>query len=170
MTKKILCLVMAVLLLAGTTVSANCNKEDLPIGYYNIVYADRYLFFATDGGSSIDFLKLPRGTKVNLDEYIPTKEGYDFEGWYASPREKIERITEVTLDENTVVWAKWKLKDGVSEQMLEHGIVQREVVGNHVVLVTDKGETLITPVTEQWVQQNARLEALMKVHNEIFNK
>ena len=92
MTKKILCLVMAVLLLAGTTVSANCNKEDLPIGYYNIVYADRHLFFATDGGSSTDFLKLPRGTKVNLDEYIPTKEGYDFEGWYASPREKIERI------------------------------------------------------------------------------
>ena len=66
MTKKIVCLVMAVLMLAGTTVSANCNKEDLPIGYYNIVYADRYLFFATDGGSSIDFLKLPRGTKVNL--------------------------------------------------------------------------------------------------------
>ena len=170
MTKKILCLVMAVLLLAGTTVSANCNKEDLPIGYYNIVYADRYLFFATDGGSSFRPLKLTRGTKVNLDEYIPTKEGYDFEGWYASPREKIERITEVTLDENTVVWAKWELKDGVSEQMLEHGIVQREVVGNHVVLVTDKGETLITPVTEQWVQQNARLEALMKIHNEIFNK
>ena len=54
--------------------------------------------------------------------------------------------------------------------MLEHGIVQREVIGNRVVLVTDKGETLITPVTDLWVQRNARLEALMKLHNEIFNK
>ena len=170
MTKKILCLVMALLAVAGTTVSANCNKEDLPIGYYNIVYADRYLFFATDGGSSFRPLKLTRGTKVNLNEYIPTKAGYEFEGWYSSPRDKVERLTEVTLDENTAVWAKWKLIDGVSEMMLEEGIVQREVVGNHVVLVTDKGETLITPVTEQWVQQNARLEALMKTHNEIFNK
>ena len=170
MTKKIVCLVMAVMMLAGTTVFACNTAEELPIGYYNIVYADRYLFFATDGGSSIDFLKLPRGTKVNLNEYIPTKDGYDFEGWYASPREKIERLTEVTLDENTVVWAKWKLKDGVSEHMLENGIVQREVIGNHVVLVTDKGETLVTHVTDLWAQQNARLEALMKVHNEIFNK
>ena len=161
---------MALLAVVGTTVSANCNKEDLPIGYYNIVYADRYLFFATDGGSSFRPLKLTRGTKVNLNEYIPTKSGYEFEGWYSSPRDKVERLTEVTLDENTVVWAKWKLIDGVSEMMLEEGIVQREVVDNHVVLVTDKGETLITPVTEQWVQQNARLEALMKIHNEIFNK
>ena len=170
MTKRILCLVMALLTIAGTTVSASYNKDDLPIGYYNIVYADRYLFFATDGGSSFKPLKLTRGTKVNLNEYIPTKAGYEFEGWYSSPRYKVERLTEVTLDENTVVWAKWKLIDGVSEIMLEQGIVQREVVDNHVVLVTDKGETLITPVTEQWVQQNARLEALMKIHNEIFNK
>ena len=54
--------------------------------------------------------------------------------------------------------------------MLENGIVQREVIGNHVVLVTDKGETLVTHVTDLWAQQNARLEALMKVHNEIFKK
>lgn len=54
--------------------------------------------------------------------------------------------------------------------MLEHGIVQREVIGNHVVLVIDKGDPIITPVTDLWVQQNARLEALMKLHNEYFNK
>ena len=58
MTKKILCLVMAVMMLAGTTVFA-CETNDLPIGYYNIVYANRYLFFATDGGSSFKPLELP---------------------------------------------------------------------------------------------------------------
>ncbi len=85
MTKKILCLVMAVMMLAGTTVFACDTTEDLPIGYYNIVYANRYLFFATDGGSTFRPLELPRGTKVNLNDYIPAKEGYEFEGWYTTP-------------------------------------------------------------------------------------
>ena len=170
MKKKILCLVMAVLMIAGTTVFACDNTENLPIGYYNIVYANRYLFFATDGGSTFRPLELPRGTTVNLNEYIPTKEGYEFDGWYSSPREQVERLTEITLDENSVVWAKWKVKEGVSQQMLDNGIVAREVVGNYVVLVTGKGETLVTPVTKLWVQQNEKLEAMMKLYNQMFKK
>lgn len=170
MKKKILCLVMAVLMIAGTTVFACDNTENLPIGYYNIVYANRYLFFATDGGSTFRPLELPRGTTVNLNEYIPTKEGYEFDGWYSSPREQVERLTEITLDENSVVWAKWKVKEGVSQQMLDNGIVAREVVGNYVVLVTGKGETLLTPVTKLWVQQNEKLEAMMKLYNQMFKK
>ena len=170
MTKKILCLVMAVMMLAGTTVFACDTTEDLPIGYYNIVYANRYLFFATDGGSTFRPLELPRGTKVNLNDYIPTKEGYEFEGWYTTPREQVERLTEITLDENSVVWAKWKIKDGLSEQQIDSGIVAREVIGNHVVLLTVEDKTLIAPVTDLWVQQNARLEAMMKLYNQKFNK
>ena len=169
MTKKILCLVIAVMMLAGTTAFA-CETNDLPIGYYNIVYANRYLFFATDGGSSFRPLELPRGTKVNLNDYVPTKDGYEFDGWYSSPREQVERLTEITLDENSVVWAKWKIKDGLSQQQIDCGIVAREVIGNYVVIQTAKDETLIAPVTDLWVQQNARLEALMKLYNEKFNK
>ena len=81
MTKRFLCLVMAFMMLAGTTAFACDTTENLPIGYYNIVYANRYLFFATDGGSTFRPLELPRGTQVNLNDYIPTKEGYEFEGW-----------------------------------------------------------------------------------------
>ena len=169
MTKKILCLVMVVFSIFVTTVSANCNREELPIGYYNIVYANRYLFFATDGGSTFKPLKLPRGTKVNLNDYIPTKDGYEFEGWYASPREEVERLTEITLDENSVVWAKWKIKDRLSQKQIENGIVAREVIGNNVVLFTSKGETLITSVTDLWIERNKRLEQLMKIYNQKFN-
>ena len=79
-------------------------------------------------------------------------------------------MTEITLDENSVVWAKWKIKDGLSEQQIDSGIVAREVIGNHVVLLTANGETLIAPVTDLWVQQNARLEAMMKLYNQKFNK
>ena len=160
---------MAVMMLAGTTVFA-CETNDLPIGYYNIVYANRYLFFATDGGSSFKPLELPRGTKVNLNDYIPTKDGYEFDGWYTTPREQVERITEITLNNNAVVWAKWKLKDGLSQEQIDAGIVVREVIGNHVVLLIAKGETLIAPVTDLWVQQNERLEYFMKLYNQKFNK
>ncbi len=169
MAKKILCLLMAVLMLAGTTVFA-CEKDGLPVGYYNIVYANRYLFFATDGGSTFRPLELPRGTKVNLNNYIPTKAGYEFDGWYSSPREQVERLTEITLDENSVVWAKWKIKEGLSEQQVDSEIVARVVIDNYVVIQTAKGETLITPVTDLWVQQNERLEYLMKRYNEKFKK
>lgn len=169
MAKKILCLLMAVTMLAGTTVLA-CEKDGLPVGYYNIVYANRYLFFATDGGSTFRPLELPRGTKVNLNNYIPTKEEYEFDGWYSSPREQVERLTEITLDENSVVWAKWKVKNGLSKQQVDSGIVARVVIDNYVVIQTAKGDTLITPVTDLWVQQNERLEYLMKRYNEKFKK
>ena len=169
MTKKILCLVMAVMMLAGTTVFACDTTEDLPIGYYNIVYANRYLFFATDGGSSFRPLELPRGTKVNLNDYIPTKDGYEFDGWYSSPREQVERLSEITLDENSVVWAKWKIKDSLSKKQIENGIVSREVIGNYVVIQTAKDETLIAPVTDLWIERNKRLEQLMKIYNQKFN-
>ncbi|MCR4693535.1 MAG: InlB B-repeat-containing protein [Firmicutes bacterium] len=155
MKKRFLCLVMALFILTGTAVSANS-------GY-------RYLFFATEGGSSVDFLKLPYGTKVNIDEYITEKIGYVFDGWYDSPINADNRITEITLEENTIVWAKWELANGLSEQQLELDILAREVIGNNVVFLTVDNEVSIVPVTDLWVERNARLEALMKVHNTIFN-
>ena len=163
MTKKFLCLVMAVMMLAGTTVFACDTTEDLPIGYYNIVYANRYLFFATDGGSTFRPLELPRGTKVNLNDYIPTKEGYEFEGWYTTPREQVERLTEITLDENSVVWAKWKIKDGLSQEQIDRGIVAREVIGNHVVLLTAKGETFKRGLTQWMTSSSVRMFLLCSI-------
>lgn len=169
MTRKILCFVMAVMVFAGITAFA-CDTETLPIGYYNILYANRYLFFATDGGSTFMPLELPRGTKVNLEDYIPTKDGYIFDGWYSSPKEQVERLTEITLDENTVVWAKWKETNSVSLHQVDGCMAEREILGNYVIIQTVTGETQIAPVTQLWVQQNARLEALMKIYNEKFNK
>ncbi|MCR4693159.1 MAG: hypothetical protein K5664_04680, partial [Firmicutes bacterium] len=71
--------------------------------------------------------------------------------------------------ENTIVWAKWELANGLSEQQLELDILAREVIGNNVVFLTVDNEVSIVPVTDLWVERNARLEELMKVHNTIFN-
>lgn len=167
MLKKVICLIMSALMLTGTTTLAY-EKRELPIGYYNILYANRYLFFATDGGSFIRHVELPRGTTVNLDEYVPVKPGYVFDGWYLSPRAEGERVSEITLDENKVVWAKWKPEGNVSVQSIEQGVISREVVGNTVVIETQTA-TLVAPVTDLWLEQNARLNELMKLYNQKFN-
>lgn len=168
MLKKVICLVMSALMLTGTT-SLAYEERKLPFGYYNILYSNRYMFFATDGGSFIRHLQLPRGTTVSLDVYVPTKTGYVFDGWYLNPKAEGERVREITLDENTVVWARWESEDNVSLQSIEDNIISREVVGNTVVIETQTA-TLAAPVTDLWLEQNARLESLMKLHNEKFNK
>ena len=168
MTRKILCLVMAVLMLGGTfTVSANCSTEDLPIGYYNIVYANRCVFFASDGGTYIRPLELPCGTSVNLNNYVPKKDGYIFDGWYSDPRTKVERVNEIVLNENITVYAKW-LDDGTPKQTEDTRVyaTNNEIMqyGNHI------DEKTGVPVTALWVQQNERLQYLMKLYNAKFNK
>ncbi len=167
MLKKVICLVMSALMFTGTTTLA-IEKCELPIGYYNILYANRYLFFATDGGSFIRHVELPRGTTVNLDEYVPVKVGYVFDGWYLTPKAEDESVNEIKLDENTVVWARWKSESNVSVQSVEQGVILREVVGNTVVIETQTA-TLVAPVTDLWLKQNARLNELMKLYNQKFN-
>lgn len=164
MKKKILCLVTVALMLIGTTVSANSDNNEISS------FGDtRYLYFATEGGQNVDFLSLPCGTKIDLNEYIPEKAGYEFDGWYYHPIETENRLTEIILENNTVLWAKWKVKEGVTEQQLENGVLSRTVIGNNVVLQTLDNEIKIVPVTDLWANQNARLEGLMKVYNEKFN-
>lgn len=167
--KKVLGLLMAVLTIVGTTtVCANETGTDYPIGYWNIAYANRYLIFATDGGSYIQTLEMPRGTVVNVNEYIPSKDGYIFDGWYSDPRTKVERVTEVTLSENIVVYAKW-ISDGTvvaqSEDVKKYATTE-EIMQYGQYTDTKTG----VPVTALWVQQNARLKALMQKYNEKFNK
>ena len=166
MLKRILFLVVAVAMLCGTVVLANSENRDtkMHIGEY------RYLFFATDGGIGVNFLNLPYGTRVNLDDYIPEKVGYEFEGWYENPNSGEERITTIILEDNAVVWAKWKLIEGLSNIQLENKILSRTVIGNNVVLGTTDNEIQIVPVTNVWAEQNARLEALMKIHNAYFKE
>lgn len=166
--KKVLSLVMAVCMLFGVTaVTASAKDIDYPIGYFNIAYPNRTLIFACDGGSYIRPIEKPYGTSLNIDNYVPVKEGYIFDGWYADPRTKIERVTNVTLTENIVVYAKW-IDDGSVKQN-ENVVINRTVTDSSVILETTSG-TVEAPVTQLWIQQNARLEALMKLKYEHFNK
>ena len=65
------------------------------------------LSFQTDGGTQFQAISKPSGTVIDLNSYVPQKAGYVFEGWY-SDRKYSAKITSVTLNDNTTVYAKWE--------------------------------------------------------------
>ena len=163
MTKKVLAVVLAVFVMLPCGVSA-ASKDEFE-GHWEL-NTTRTVIFASDGGTYIRPLEMETGTMLNLDEYIPVKDGYIFDGWYSDPRTKIERVKEITLNENTVVYAKW-IDDGTVKGTAENEL-ERSVTNNTVVF-TNADTVVSVPVTELWVNQNARLEALMQIYNQKFN-
>ena len=74
------------------------------------------LKFDTNGGSKIDTVTEWEYSTIDLDEYVPEKEGYTFVGWYAD-KDLDKKIDEVYLTQDTTVYAKWeKIAEEVSEE------------------------------------------------------
>ena len=65
------------------------------------------LNFSANGGAAIDPITLPTGTTVQLEQYVPVRDGYEFKGWCRD--EALTRtVTKVqVIDPNTVVYARW---------------------------------------------------------------
>lgn len=164
MTKKVLAAVLAVSVMLPCGVSA--ESINLFEGHWGLD-TTRSVIFASDGGTYIHPAQQEIGTVICLDEYVPIKDGYIFDGWYSDPRTKVERVTEVTLNENIVVFAKW-IDDGTPKAVPEVPVIAstKEILayGNYV------DEATGVPVTALWVQQNARLNELMQIYNQNFNK
>ena len=72
--------------------------------------------FDTNGGSKIDTVTEWEYSTIDLDEYVPEKEGYKFVGWYAD-EDLTKKIDEVYLTQDTTVYAKWeKIEEEVPEE------------------------------------------------------
>ena len=69
--------------------------------------AEYTLTFVTNGGSKINDLPVSMDTTVDLRQYVPVREGYDFVGWYAD-RKLTTPVTVLQLTEDTIVYAKWE--------------------------------------------------------------
>ena len=65
------------------------------------------LKFDTNGGSKINTVTEWEYSTIDLDEYVPEKEGYKFVGWYAD-KDFDKKIDEVYLTKDTTVYAKWE--------------------------------------------------------------
>lgn len=94
---------LGALTLKAATVPSN------PIGGGGGSVSSYTLTFETNGGSSVASLSKTSGTVVDLSNYKPTRDGYDFAGWY-SDAALTAKITGVTLTKDTTVYAKWTEK------------------------------------------------------------
>ena len=99
----------------GTNLEAECTvtvKKKSSGG--SVFFWD--LKFDTNGGSKIDTVTEWEYSTIDLDEYVPEKEGYKFVGWYAD-KDLDKKIDEVYLTQDTTVYAKWeKIAEEVSEE------------------------------------------------------
>jgi uncharacterized repeat protein (TIGR02543 family) len=163
MIKKVLAVVLALSVMLPCGVGA--ESIDRFEGHWELD-TTRTVIFASDGGTYIHPTQQEIGTVICLDEYVPIKDGYIFDGWYSDPRTKEQQVTEVTLNENIVVFAKW-IDDGTPKAVPEMPVIAstEEILayGNYI------DEATGVPVTALWVQQNARLNELMQIYNQKFN-
>lgn len=87
------------------TVKSTPKKSEAP------KVQDVTLHFSTEGGSIIDSISKPPGTLIDLEEYQPTREDYNFAGWY-SEAELVNIITSIELEAETTIYAKWSPIEG----------------------------------------------------------
>ena len=68
------------------------------------------LNFHANGGGGISAIWGTHGKTVSLSDHIPTREGYDFTGWY-SDQALTQKITELRMIGNRTVYAGWIKSD-----------------------------------------------------------
>lgn len=111
MKKKIICTALATTMLLTQTASAapwqwhrNELIYDSEIGFFGNVT----LTFASDGGSFIRPITKRYGESISLENYIPTKYGYTFIGWFTDPRTKQNQVTAFKFTKPDVLYAMWE--------------------------------------------------------------
>lgn len=113
MKKKVLCTALAVTMLLTTTASATAKPWWL--SKYRVTFDNELgivgnvtLTFASDGGSFIRPITKRYGESISLKNYVPTKYGYTFKGWFTDPRTKQNQVTTFKFTKPDVLYAKWE--------------------------------------------------------------
>lgn len=87
---------------ADTTITANwryIGGGGSTTDYYRLT-------FETNGGSEIASIRRAEYTTIDLTDYTPIREDYEFTGWYAD-EDLTKKITSIRLTRNTTVYAGW---------------------------------------------------------------
>ena len=65
------------------------------------------LIFVTNGGSSVDTVTIVHGGRVDINNYVTTRSGYTFLGWYLSAGDSEPYNASVMPDHDVTLYAKW---------------------------------------------------------------
>ena len=88
---------------ANTTVYAHwthTGDNSPPVNYYT-------LRFETGGGSAIPDVRETYNTYIDLTNYVPTRHGYTFVGWY-SEQSLVNKVSDIYLTGDRTVYAGWR--------------------------------------------------------------
>ena len=119
--------------------------------------------FESNGGSAVPEISVEYNNKAELP--TPTKEGYQFEGWYKEETFVTKFTSDNLVDTNLTLYAKWKLN-----VVVQYCIVKFETNGGSTIedLEVVKDSTIRVPLT---VKANSILEGWYKdsEFTEMFN-
>ncbi len=111
MKKKIICMALATTMLLSTSASAapwQMRRNQLIFNNELGIVGNVTLQFASDGGSFIRPITKRYGESISLENYVPTKYGYTFKGWFIDPRTKQNQVTTFKVTKPDVLYAKWE--------------------------------------------------------------
>ena len=139
--KRIICTALATTILLST--SASAATKPWWLDRYRVTFDNELgivgnatLTFASDGGSFIRQITKRYGESISLENYIPTKYGYTFAGWFTDPRTKQNQVTEFTFNRNDVVYAKWN--------RINNEININEIMQKDQIYLTDEEQKIRT--------------------------
>ena len=103
----------------GSGLEAQCTVTVRKKSSSSSTPAKYNLRFDTNGGDTMSTIVKKVNTTIDLDEYVPTREGYKFVGWYAD-EDLTKPIDEITLTQSTTIYAKWeKIEEEEQEETTE---------------------------------------------------
>lgn len=71
-------------------------------------------FVTVDGTEVLENAKHTANTVVNLEKYIPQKDGYTFDGWHTD-KELMNKVTTISITEDITLYVKWIENDESSD-------------------------------------------------------
>ena len=111
MKKEIISMALATILLLTTTASAapwQMRQNQLIFDSEIEFLGNVTLQFASDGGSFIRPITKRYSESISLENYVPTKYGCTFVGWFTDPRTKQNQVRTFKFTKPDVVYAKWE--------------------------------------------------------------
>lgn len=154
--KRLYQIIPFILIITLCLVLTGCNKKS-------------QLSFNTNGGNDISSISLDSKESYNLP--TPTKEGYEFIGWYLNSDFSGEMITSITIKSDTTVYAKWeqlyKITLDLDGGNLSTTSIYAKNGDNIYSLVKDLVPTKAGTVFGAWFNGNQELSESTKINKDI---
>lgn len=127
----------------GAYITADLNGNYAQQGEILVtVYVNRYdVIFNSNGGSAVPTIE-DQFTIPNVSEYVPTKAGYTFAGWYTDTALTAPVVPGTVMSSDVTLYAKWEENKKVKGTVSIAGSYELED-GEHVILDKDRANKVV---------------------------